>query len=129
MQLNSKQLAPVFNWFSKTLRVIGLDDIPPDSTVEKYKLGEKSKILNFLKAADFAISDLSVSEDIISHDSLPSDSPDFIRHFVSEPGSDITRLQLSTFHQSDSGISVEFDLSDESHKVDLEKCSILQVKY
>ena len=114
MQLNSKQLAPVFNWFSKTLRVIGLNDIPPDSTLEIYKLGEKSKILNFLKAADFAISDLLVNEDKFSHDSLPSDLPDFIRHFVSEPGSDITRLQLSTFHQSDSGKHVEFDLSDES---------------
>ena len=102
MQLNSKQLAPVFNWFSKTLRVIGLNDIPPDSTLEMYKLGEKLKILNFLKAADFAISDLLVNEDKFSHDSLPSDLPDFIRNLVSEPGSDITRLQLSTFHQSDS---------------------------
>ena len=114
MQLNSKQLAPVFNWFSKTLRVIGLNDIPPQSTVEIYKLGEKTKILNFLKAADFAISDLSVSEDIISHDSLPSDLPNFIRNIFSEHGSEIKKLQLSTFHQSDSGIPVEFDLSDES---------------
>ncbi len=55
VQLNSKQLQPIYDWFAEKVHFIGTEDIPPDLSLEYCKKHGSEKVLGFLKAADFAI--------------------------------------------------------------------------
>ncbi len=55
VQLNSTQLQPIYDWFAKKVHFIGIEDIPPHFYLERFKKHDSEKILDFLKAADFAI--------------------------------------------------------------------------
>ena len=71
IQLNSKQLSPVYHWFSKVLRVIGTHDLNTIQTAQQV-LSEKrtrDEVLSFLKAGDLGIEDIRV------HDKYSYNSP------------------------------------------------------
>ncbi|NCP64089.1 MAG: ATP-binding protein [Paraglaciecola sp.] len=114
IQLNSQQLQPVFNWFSNKLRIAGVRGWSPHFSIEWCQDNRKSEVLNFLKAADFAISDVHVNEEDFSSDSLPSELPSHVRKFLEYEFQGKKKLRLTTFHKSDSGDLVELDLDEES---------------
>ena len=114
IQLNSKQLQPVFNWFSNKLRIAGVRGWSRDFSIKWCQDNHKDQVLNFLKAADFAISDVHVNEEDFSSDSLPTELPNHVRKFLEYEFQGKKKLRLTTFHKSDSGDLVELDLDEES---------------
>ncbi|MBQ8706798.1 MAG: ATP-binding protein [Succinivibrionaceae bacterium] len=93
VQLNSEQLKPVFDWFSKTLRFVATEGLSSDSTA-RFCIGDgKERVLKFLKAADFNIEDIHVKEN-----NLPS-----------EPA-----YEINTVHTDSAGRSVLFNFRNES---------------
>lgn len=114
IQLNSRQLQPVFNWFSNTLRIAGVRGWSPHFSIECCQDDRKSKILHFLKAADFAISDVHIDEEDFSSESLPTELPSHVRKFLEYEFYGKKKLRLTTLHKSDSGDLIELDLDEES---------------
>lgn len=78
IQLNSKQLAPVYQWFSKILRIIGTDGLSYHQTAQQILTVEKSRddVLAFLKSGDLGIDDIRVRENRRSHNLLNRSLPD-----------------------------------------------------
>jgi len=114
IQLNSQQLQPIFNWFANKLRIAGVGGWSPHFSIEWCQDHRKGKVLDFLKAADFAISDVRVSEEELSSDSIPSELPSHVRKFLEYEFQGKKKLRLTTSHTSDSGDMVELDLDEES---------------
>ncbi len=83
VQLNSQKFLPVYQWFSDKLHICK-EGWSREFSVKCCQDDRKNKILDFLKAADFAISDIYADE-----------------------------IELKTLHQSDSE-NIEIDFSDES---------------
>ena len=64
VQLNSRQLLPVCQWFSRTVRVIGTEgrELSPGFSTARCETGGKEAILKFLKRADLGIDDIQVTK-------------------------------------------------------------------
>ena len=93
VQLNSEQLKPVFDWFSKTLRFVGTEGLSPESTARFCTGSGKEDVLKFLKAADFNIEDIRVEE----------------KHFPTGP-----TYEINTVHSDSNCQTVLFNFKDES---------------
>lgn len=115
VQLNSKQLQPVFDWFNDTLQFIGIDGTSPQFTAESVQKGNKDQVLKFLKAADINLSDLSV-KDILLEESLPEGLPQKLRELILEDVNklDISGLAIKTQRLDNAGNPVEFLFEEES---------------
>lgn len=115
VQLNSKQLQPVFDWFNDTLQFIGIDGTSPQFTAESVQKGNKDQVLKFLKAADINLSDLSV-KDIPLEESLPEGLPQKLRELILEDVNklDISGLAIKTQRLDNAGNPVEFLFEEES---------------
>ena len=89
-QLNSRQLLPVYQWFSRTVRVIGAEgrELSPGFNETRCETDRKEAILKFLKRADLGIDDIQVTK-------APFD--------------------IRALHQDNRGKFVAFDLEDESN--------------
>ena len=79
VMLNNEQLRPVYEWFSKTLRLIGSGDSLP--LVHSHSLCRRPEarraVLSFLKTADIDVDDIVVEEDKgRDEDDLPQDVGD-----------------------------------------------------
>lgn len=63
-QLNSRQLLPVYQWFSRTVRVIGAKrrELSPGFSETLCETVGKETILKFLKRADLGIDDIQVTK-------------------------------------------------------------------
>jgi len=115
VQLNSKQLQPVFDWFNDTLQFIGIDGTSPQFTAESVQKGNKTQVLKFLKAADINLSDLSV-KDVPLEESLPEGLPQKLRELILEDVNklDISGLAIKTQRLDNAGNPVEFLFEEES---------------
>ena len=117
IQLNNEQLKPVFNWFDKTLVVLGEREsiAPVFSTGECEEAEKKKKILNFMNAADLSISNISLEKKEFSMDDLPPDMPQSIKEEIAKDlkGKKLTRL-LFMHPSSDNGEDVALDFDEES---------------
>lgn len=103
VQLNSKQLQPVYDWFRKTLRTANFAGLSPSFTASLCKNPEqREKVLAFLKAADLDIQNVIVESEKFSAKHLPDDMPD----------NEI--FDIKTVHQSVEGRLVSFNFDDES---------------
>lgn len=89
-QLNSRQLLPVYQWFSRTVRVIGAEgrELSPGFNETRCETDRKEAILKFLKRADLGIDDIQVTK-------APFD--------------------IRALHQDNRGKFVAFGLEDESN--------------
>ena len=59
VQLNSEQLQPIITWFTERLHVFGDSQIPV-KTIRYLTSHKHQEVLEFLKNADFAISDVAI---------------------------------------------------------------------
>ena len=115
VQLNSKQLMPVFDWFKKNLKIAGIGGWWDGHTVglcqEKQS---RSKILAFLKAADLDIDDMQVEKETFSAKYLPEDMPKEIKDDLLNDLKGKEIVEIKTVHRSVQGKQILFELEDES---------------
>jgi AAA15 family ATPase/GTPase len=114
VQLNSHQLAPIFQWFSTKLSVIVAPTLLNVSLTPKLleQPDGKAKLLSLLQEADFNISDVKVVRQQITPGTVVMPGA-----MVVEQGPEGTWATHVTFSHSnvDGGEPVAFDYSEESH--------------
>nr|VFJ96591.1 MAG: hypothetical protein BECKLFY1418B_GA0070995_10873 [Candidatus Kentron sp. LFY] len=123
VQLNSQQLLPLFRWFEDKLRVVGINGWPPNLSLEWCQDDGKQRVLKFLQAADFAISDLQVQnqDDRLDVVYLPNDRPSQVRQLRFQLFPDLNKgeqgmdYRLITVHQTSDGRQIELDMGNESN--------------
>lgn len=115
MQLNSKQLKPVFSWFEKILHVASGGKWRNGFSIEQCKKPTAKKdILRFLKAADLDIEDIKLETEKFDPEMLPKDFPDSLKRGLEEKYKDKPMIQVKTSHTLSTGEKVLFDLNVES---------------
>ncbi len=115
MQLNNDQLKPVFNWFSKVLRIASIGGWNNNYSVELCdKKESKNNILNFLKAADIGIEDIVLEKQKFSLDNLPNTIPMLLKGQLEKDYKDKPLINVKTLHKTADGKIVALDLSNES---------------
>ncbi|SJN11602.1 hypothetical protein CZ787_06295 [Halomonas citrativorans] len=114
VQLNSKQLEPLYDWFNKFLRMAGVNGWGMGFSASLCEKEEKKKILDFLKAADLDIDDIKVESEPFDVSSLPDDIPQTVRNEIARDMKGKKVLDISTIHKASDGSDVVFDIEDES---------------
>lgn len=111
VQLNSKQLTPVYDWFDTKGALIGIREGYPQYTASLCaKKNPKSIILNLLKSTDLDIKDLKIKEDKFDLSKLPPSVSDEVRKEIASR----TFWEIKTTHEVIGGPDVHFDLDEES---------------
>ena len=111
IQLNSKQLAPVYQWFTRALRIIGTNDLSDKYTASQILNQNQSRdeVLTFLRAGDLGIEDIKVRTEAVDPDFLRQ-LPDELQFVVKKAGI----LKVETGHRLEDGSLHYLDLKDES---------------
>lgn len=114
VNLNSEQLRPIFNWFvNKLIILAGNATFEPVFTIQRVLDGiEKTKIIEFLQAADLGITDVKIDMRKAQQVGIRFEAGKFAEQTITE-----TELPIITlFHRSkDGGENVGFDfLTEES---------------
>lgn len=117
IQLNSKQLLPVYEWFQKRLVVVtGITTLNPTLTLSLLdKPDGKARLLPFLQEADLAISDVVIKREPLPPGAGFVQGPQQILEQV--PGSNqlnLIRVTLSHKVENSSEGEVTLDLLEES---------------
>ena len=110
IQLNSKQLQPVYDWFSNTLHT----GVNPLLTPLMCRNKDKAKLLEFLRAADLGIEDVAIRKTSINQvkfSDLATES--VVREFIERYG-DEDLYRVYTYHKDAEGNLQAFDLEEES---------------
>jgi AAA15 family ATPase/GTPase len=116
VQLNSKQLKPVFDWFADKLRITGVVGWNPSFTMKLCSDAEyKENILKFLKMADMDIEDIEVEKEDFDPSKLPEDMPAEIREDIIKEmkGKEVIK-EAKFYHLDNYGRKVALDFDDES---------------
>lgn len=117
VQLNSQQLQPIYDWFKKTLKTTGVGGWNLGFSAALCEGERKSRVLEFIKAADLGISDIQLEKKPfdINHLNLPADTSAAIREDILERMKDKQLVDIKTVHENAKGEAIVFDLEDESH--------------
>lgn len=112
--LNSEQLRPIFDWFVRRWHVAGVRGWSPTYSLECCEDERKEAIIDFLRSADFAISDLTLSKEEFDPEMLPNEMPAALRNQLREDlkGTDVANLTL--MHETPDGQRGELELDEES---------------
>lgn len=117
MQSNNDQLKPVFEWFSKRLRVVPKpDSLRSDFTAKKCEDPQiRAEVLGFLNAADLSIDGIRLEHRPFSSEMLPANISEAMRHelMVNLKGKEFTTLK---FQRRDTATDelIEFEEDEES---------------
>lgn len=115
VQLNSKQLQPIFDFFKKTLHFADTSQLGPGFTAGVYKKTELQKdVMAFLNAADLSIDNIVVESEKFSAKHLPADIPDETKKKILADMKDSEIVDIKTVHHSAQGKSITFDFDEES---------------
>jgi len=79
IQLNNKPLEPVYRWFSDTLRVVDFARGLMEGFSIKSLGNDKTRITNFLNAADLSINEIQVREKEITDDLFIKGAPEEVK--------------------------------------------------
>ena len=112
--LNSDQLRPVFDWFSDRLQVGSFGGWNRRYSFKRCEEEKKPDILRFLRSADFAISDLTLTKEEFNPETIPEGMPAAFRDQLRKDmeGVQIPKLRLT--HETPAGSKAELDLDEES---------------
>ena len=113
--LNSEQLRPIHEWFVRRLRIAGIQGWSPVFSLECCEDDERrTEIVDFLRSADFAISDLTLKKEEFDPGMLPKEMSSALRHQLRDDlkGAEIASLTLT--HETPEGVSGNLDIEDES---------------
>ena len=109
VSLNSTQLLPLFNWFRERLLVASLGGWSPSFSVE-YCNKNQTDIVDFLTAADLAVTDIQIVEKELSKDATPE-----MKAFAEKLAEKGTWVDVFLRHQPIGGKSAELEMDEESH--------------
>lgn len=112
VQLNSLQLQPVFDWFSNTLKFIGVDKIPSKYTAMKVHKGGKAEVLNYLNSVGINLADIAVTEVPVS-ETLPPDIPAKLRERIAQDLKNQAHLDVKVQRLDDQNELVDFSFETE----------------
>jgi AAA15 family ATPase/GTPase len=116
VQLNCQQLQPVYDWFRRTLKMAGVGGWDSSFTASLCKSsGTRQKVLDFLRAADLDIHDVSVEAEKLSAKHLPSEMSEEAKTKILENMKDQEIFDIKTVHLDDQKQPVFFEFDEESH--------------
>ena len=115
VQLNNKQLFPVYNWFKEKLHFGGIFGY---SNVFSAKLctdkKTKKELLNFLNAADMSIDDINVKAVTFNVDDLPVDVPEEVRSHLANELKEHVDYEVNIIRNDHNGKPVSLEIDEES---------------
>ncbi len=114
VSLNSKQLEPLYNWFRETLQLIGPTGLTNRFSIECCKEDKKEEIIEFLRSADLAISDIQIEEENFDPETLPADMPLSLKEELIRDLHGRTLVNLHFQHETGHGRPTNLDLEEES---------------
>lgn len=114
VQLNSEQLKPVFDWFDQVLKFGGVNGFTPTYTANLCEKGQKSRVVEFLKVADFNIQDIHVETKEFNISDLPDDMPELLKELLGKELDGAEGVDLKIVHLDNTGQEVSFEFSEES---------------
>ncbi len=114
VQLNSEQLQPVFDWFKSKLRLANVGGWGPSFSAELCESEEKSKVMDFLNAADINIDNIIIETRPFDLNELPDEMPESLRSMIAGEMKGEKIREIKTIHKDSEGNSVIFDFDDES---------------
>ncbi len=115
VQLNSRQLQPVYDWFADTLRMASVSGWGPRFTASLCDKKEyKARVMDFLKAADIDIDDVVIEKKVFDSKDLPNEMPDEVRSQICKKfeGKELL-TKLNTVHLDNEGQPVVFDFRED----------------
>ena len=117
-QLNSEQLTPIYDWFANKLKIaVGRQswNQQPLVTISLLARQQQEKVLRFMQAADFAISDLVLREIEGDHlSAIARNMPPPLRDMLNSQLTGSKSVRILTRHKTQESNRFEMDLSDES---------------
>ena len=105
--LNSEKLRPIYNWFTENLHIAGIDGWGNGFTISRCHGEFKQHIINFLKAADLAISNIHIIEKELSIEQAS------LREEIMKDSKGAKEIELRVNHDM-LGYEIDLDLSEES---------------
>ncbi|MDD9864102.1 MAG: ATP-binding protein [Gammaproteobacteria bacterium] len=114
VQLNSRQLQPVYDWFAKTLHLANVSGWSPIFSAELCGTERKRKVLDFLKTADLDIHELRVRKEPFDPKSLPDDMPASVKQMISKEMENEEIYTIQTVHRDAEGKEQNFGFDEES---------------
>ena len=112
--LNSEQLQPIFSWFHDNVHTAGVGGWANMFSLEWCDGDRKAEIVQFLRAADFAIGDLRLVHRDFSPEMLPDELPLELKRRMNEELSGAKLVQVQVRHDTTRGEPVDLDLDEES---------------
>lgn len=115
IQLNSKQLKPIFDWFLglNISRNFGEFGNSLDVTVGIFQKQPK-EIIDYLKAVDLDIENLKVNEQEVNMEELPLNFPIAMKEIMRK-SKKIKEIKIQTTHLNQQGKLINFDINLESN--------------
>lgn len=117
IQLNNKQLKPVFNWFNHKIVVISQgESIHPGFSISECEdVNKKRKLLRFMNAADLSIADILLEKKEFSLEDLPDGMPQHLKDEIFRDLEGKRLTQVFFLHSSsNTGEDVALDFDEES---------------
>ena len=114
VSLNSKQLEPLYNWFRETLQLVGPTGLTNQFSIECCKDDKKEEIIEFLRSADLAITDIQIKEKNFVPELLPSELPLSVKEELTRTFQGETLVNLQFQHVTGHGKPTNLDLEEES---------------
>lgn len=113
VNLNSRQLAPAYDWFAQALRIAGPGGLPPARSLSLCESPEgKRKILEFLAKADLPIDDVQVKDDRAEAEHFTQEALDALQDDWSRKRARMKRPRL--VYELADGAKEYFDWAEES---------------
>lgn len=116
VQLNSKQLTPIFMWIATKIKIININEllIGGKNTVDVLE-NHKDEVFGYLKTADLDIEDIKTEESEID-EAILKIIPSEILKLIQEDSENnhLKKIDIFTIHKSQDGRKVSFDFAVES---------------
>lgn len=114
IQLNNTQLQPVFDWFSKKLKIAGVDGWNSVFTEESCENEEfKRKILKFLKQVDFDIENVEIKNKEVNIHFSREVPPEVKRVIIEDTKREVRSVRAFHLEQNSESL-IPLDFKDES---------------
>lgn len=112
VQLNSRQLQPVYDWFRSTVRIAGIGGFDGAFSASLCETDQKQEVLKYMRVADLDIEDIQVKKALVQ---FPQNMPPDLKRALAKSIVNRETYDIRTTHRSASGKLVVFDFEDESH--------------
>ncbi len=116
IQLNSEQLAPVFDWFQSKLYLIDSSEITPSFTLEQCDVSNNKKlIIQFLQSVNIDIHAIEIKKEKFDPAFLPKEMPSSVKEAYIDnlTGKDVIK-EIQSIHKMKNGNLIALDLEEES---------------